>query len=568
MRVTNRMLFDSYVSNMNMSLSSLMELNIQSQTQKRVNKPSDDPAGTIRILGHRDTIRSLEQYKENIDSAKGWLGRSDDNLRQVSEIITRAKTLAQQAATGTVSQDNREQISYEVRSLFEQLIGLANMQYEGKSLYAGHKVEEPAFQQILWLTTNDNSFYDNVGFRIDGDSQTTVMVQFYDTTGAAAAGTPMLLSDANCGVRYSTDGGRTFTALGHGAVATSAPNNLSITLTNGVQMQLTAPAGQPVTVKATGLNDTTDSHGTWLWVRPAAQYIGDDLDAISVDKMGAGTELVTASASGTFKRNVSVRIDGYMSGSTLVPSAATMGTSDIAYSYSYDGGVNWTTGNVQRQNGLASNVSLSIAPGGLLTLNSNGSNVLQFGSQYVIRARSANIDFQISASETVRVNEVGKDIFGGIYQDPDAVLAAGGNRLPLSTSNSGIAFYNGRNATTVLASNTAGFYSKNLFEAMGNLVGFLETNNQEGIQRCLENLTRSQSHILNAAASVGGRENRLEVATNIIDSLELNEKERLSSVEDADLTELMTSLAQQQIVYEAVLRSSSMIMRMNLMQYL
>lgn len=47
----------------------------------------------------------------------------------------------------------------------------------------------------------------------------------------------------------------------------------------------------------------------------------------------------------------------------------------------------------------------------------------------------------------------------------------------------------------------------------------------------------------------------------------MNENQRISHIEDADIGELMTQLSQQQIVYEAVLKSSSMIMKMNLLNY-
>jgi len=76
-----------------------------------------------------------------------------------------------------------------------------------------------------------------------------------------------------------------------------------------------------------------------------------------------------------------------------------------------------------------------------------------------------------------------------------------------------------------------------------------------------------KKHLLTKTADVGGRENRLAVADNVLSSLEMNENQRISHIEDADIGELMTQLSQQQIVYEAVLKSSSMIMKMNLLNY-
>jgi len=108
----------------------------------------------------------------------------------------------------------------------------------------------------------------------------------------------------------------------------------------------------------------------------------------------------------------------------------------------------------------------------------------------------------------------------------------------------------------------------NLFETVGKLVAFLETNNQSGVQQCLADLRSSSQTILNYAADVGARENRLLVAEGVLDTLKANQTEQLSIVEDVDITELMTKLAQQQLAYQSVLKSTSMIMNLSLMNYL
>ncbi|WP_285907045.1 flagellar hook-associated protein FlgL [Pseudodesulfovibrio pelocollis] len=554
MRVSQQMLFSRYIHNLNTSLTTLMDLNTKAQTQKKINKPSDDPTGMTRILDHRDTLRSLDQYAENISTAKGWLGGADEALRQVSTLITRAKELATQAATGTVDGNNREQISYELRSIFEQMVGLANSSFEGKSLFAGQKVDGNAFEQIMWLTTNDENF-GRTDFTIQGSSDTTVLVQFIDTTGATPAGDTMDLSDPNLGVRYSIDGGRTW--LTNGALTFNAGQaNLSLPA-SGTNVVFHSDA----TVKVNDPDDPSVADGTWLWVRPSVRYVGDDKDAPPmVDKLGIGSATVSATASGSFlSTNVTVRIDN--------TSAVAMNEA-IRYSYSMDGGISWVTGNVAQADTTSNASVLSIANGGILTLASNGGNTLQPGQQFVIRPRSADIKLDISSSERVRVNDVGKDIFGGIYMDPDAVLAAGGAIVTLSSENANRVFHSNGAPRMALTVQGDDEFSKNLFEVMGNLVAFTETNNQTGVQQMLENLNNAQAQILNKIADVGGRQNRLLVSENILGGLKFNEEALLSSIEDADVSELMTDLVQQQIVYEAVLRSTSMIMQLNLSKFI
>ena len=74
--------------------------------------------------------------------------------------------------------------------------------------------------------------------------------------------------------------------------------------------------------------------------------------------------------------------------------------------------------------------------------------------------------------------------------------------------------------------------------------------------------------ILTFAASCGGRENRLEAASDMLTNMELTETQTLSNVEDVDFSKLMTQLSQQQLAYQSVLKSSSMIMQMSLLNYI
>lgn len=523
MRVSQQMLFNTYISNMNRSLTDLVDTNIQAQTQKKVNKPSDDPVGMARILDHRETLATVKQYRDNIDTAKGWLSLSDTTLTQVSTIITRAKGLAEQGASGTLTDDNREQISYEARQLFQQLVSLANTEYEGKSIYAGHKVEDNAFEEKLWMTTNDENVSSRK-FTINGSADKAIVVQFLDS-GDIGGGDDL-------DYRYSKDGGKTFTTK------TLAAGDTSLDF-DGVTMDFdlgTPAVNIPVTANAA--DNTNDSSGTWMWVRPTAQYMGDDEDA--TDVVGLNTDLngPLNKAEGDFSKDVVVRIDN-----------TTDLSSQIEYSYSVDGGVSWVEGNSKSADGVTSNAVLTI-PGGTLTIHSNGgSSALASGAQFLVHPDTAAMDVQIQENEYVRINDVGKDIFGGVYQQPGATGA-------------GVVF---NDNSMLTGSNSSP--SKNLMETMGNLVAFLETNNQSGVQECLDSLNSSHKQVLTKTADVGGRENRLAVADQVLSSLELNEKDRISHIEDVDVGELMTKLSQQQIVYEAVLKSSSMIMKMNLLNY-
>ena len=133
----------------------------------------------------------------------------------------------------------------------------------------------------------------------------------------------------------------------------------------------------------------------------------------------------------------------------------------------------------------------------------------------------------------ISVNNVGKDIFGGYYEGKPA--------LDQST---------------------------NLFDMVGEFISYCENNNQEGCQETLTKIASVQQNVLTQTARVGGLENRVSTATDILSFQKVDQQDRLSYTEDIDLTELLTKLTRQQLTYQTVLQSSSKIMQMNLSSYL
>ena len=517
MRVTQQSLYGTVIRQANSTLLDLVETNQQISTEKRINKPSDDPTGTVTVLNTRSDISRLTQYQSNITQASGWLTQEDDTLSSVNTLVTSIKVLAQQAATGSMTDSNRSEIATQVRQYFEQLISLANTTYSGQSLFSGQKTDTEAYSESLWMTSNDDTFdaavASNGGFTISGDADYTVLVQF--SSSNAATHQPSF--------RYSLDGGHSWVSNATYATSPSADRQI-LNLGSGLTVEIPNAALDTVTSSST----TNDAAGTWLWIRPTAVYQGNDNDTVTVTS--ANNKTVTGSASGTFSSNVVVRVDGdtsFASGSTF------------SYSYSLDGGSSWVSGNTS---GVCdgSNATLTV-PGGILTLSANGGS-LSSGSEFFIQPSTADITIAISDSDSVVVNGVGKDIFGGVYQATGA-------------SNASVVTFGGSDAS-------------NLFETVGKLIGYLETNNEDGIADCVDDLTASQERIVNASTSVGGKENRVSSAETVVETLSDNATTTLSNVEDADITTLITKLAQQELAYQAVLKSSSMVINISLLNYI
>ena len=96
----------------------------------------------------------------------------------------------------------------------------------------------------------------------------------------------------------------------------------------------------------------------------------------------------------------------------------------------------------------------------------------------------------------------------------------------------------------------------------------LETDDLDGIQTAMTDLEADFDRLNTAISTVGTRMNRLDIKTTLYQDLTLNETERLSAIEDMDITEAITDLQQTQMAYQAALTTASKVMELNLMDYM
>ncbi len=141
MRITNTMITNNMLYNLNKNLNKLSEWQNQMATGKLFNKPSDNPIGVSKSLELSSTIDELEQFERNADDAVSWLEVTESAVAEVSDILQRIRELAV-SADGTESQDDKQQIQAEVDELKEQLIEVANTEYAGKNIFSGYKTDQ------------------------------------------------------------------------------------------------------------------------------------------------------------------------------------------------------------------------------------------------------------------------------------------------------------------------------------------------------------------------------------------------------------------------------------------
>lgn len=148
MRITNNMLINNMVYNLNQNLKTLEKLQYQKAAGKKFRVPSDDPIGVSKSLKFNTDIAKLEQYKRNAEDAMSWMVDTELALGEIGEVLKRAYELTVDAANGTKkSPEDLQKVKEEIDQLREHLIQIGNTTHAGRHIFSGYKTDKPLLKE-------------------------------------------------------------------------------------------------------------------------------------------------------------------------------------------------------------------------------------------------------------------------------------------------------------------------------------------------------------------------------------------------------------------------------------
>ncbi|WP_317367275.1 flagellar hook-associated protein FlgL [uncultured Tyzzerella sp.] len=142
MRVTNGMMSNRLLTNINRNLSLLDRYNTQGATGKKIQVPSDDPIIASRSLKFRTMLSEAEQYAKNASDATSWIDSTEVVFGNINKILTDMKGLMTQGANATYTLEDRKKILTEYSSLLEQLEQELNTDYMGRNIFSGFRTDK------------------------------------------------------------------------------------------------------------------------------------------------------------------------------------------------------------------------------------------------------------------------------------------------------------------------------------------------------------------------------------------------------------------------------------------
>ncbi|MCL6516745.1 flagellar hook-associated protein FlgL [Alicyclobacillus sp.] len=141
MRVTQTMLNQQLLYDLEANTDRLANLQKQVSTGKRVTSPADDPVGVTFVMRYKSDIAYYQQYQDNANAAQGWLNYTDTVMNQAQQVMQRARSLAVEGASDTLAPGDRQALAAEVDQLYQQLVTIGNSQYNGQYIFNGQQTQ-------------------------------------------------------------------------------------------------------------------------------------------------------------------------------------------------------------------------------------------------------------------------------------------------------------------------------------------------------------------------------------------------------------------------------------------
>jgi flagellar hook-associated protein 3 FlgL len=136
-RITTSMVQRSVLADLNAVSVKLARTQAQAASGKQITRPSDDPFGTAKAMGLRQSLNATTQYQKNIDNATGWQDATESTLASMGEFLNRTNSLVVEGASDTTDQTSRNSIAAEIDQIIQGMKETANAKFANSYVMSG-----------------------------------------------------------------------------------------------------------------------------------------------------------------------------------------------------------------------------------------------------------------------------------------------------------------------------------------------------------------------------------------------------------------------------------------------
>lgn len=159
-RISSTSYFDQTISNVQSSYAKLLKLQNQVQTQKAMERPSDDPVRSNQALLLESNLKEIQQYQKNVATGSDLLTYSDQILDSLMVPLNNVIEKTQQGLNAEQDATSRAAIAAELEAILDTLITVGNTQLADKNIFGGSQTSGEVFTRlggdILFNGNNDD----------------------------------------------------------------------------------------------------------------------------------------------------------------------------------------------------------------------------------------------------------------------------------------------------------------------------------------------------------------------------------------------------------------------------
>ncbi len=285
MRMTNKIMQNNSLYNINESKINEDKYNTQMGSQSKISRPSDDPVVAIRALSLRTSVSDLTQYYEkNAPDASNWLNVTAKSLDTVTSVLKSIYSQATKGANKDLTCADLQTITDQMNALTKEFYATGNADYAGRYIFTGYRTDTSlaytadtkqqysitesldkddmstvSYTDYSVLTDNTDTS-DDLGTNISNtelyrvrlsydslDSATAPVLTVKDSTGAATAYTTTTYTTADDAYKAMANG----TASGAAFIPSTGEVILTKDQYNAIQTSLAAGATMSTTYSKT-----------------------------------------------------------------------------------------------------------------------------------------------------------------------------------------------------------------------------------------------------------------------------------------------------------------------------
>ncbi|GAB6183179.1 flagellar hook-associated protein FlgL [Thermodesulfovibrio hydrogeniphilus] len=168
MKVTTSFFYQTFLKDLNRQIDAMFKAQKQLATGKRILAPSDDPVAMSRIVKYNASLSAIDEYKRVIDTAKIYNSAIETAINDLKNMTIKAKQLAVQGSTDTLSPTDRLALAREAQILIERSIEAVNTKVANRYVFGGYKADiEPVNKYSGTYQSDTNLQYVDISFFLD-----------------------------------------------------------------------------------------------------------------------------------------------------------------------------------------------------------------------------------------------------------------------------------------------------------------------------------------------------------------------------------------------------------------